>query len=78
MSKEKMEHFLIPEHEKISEKEKEELLKRYNVDLLELPKIKKTDPAIRHLDVKIGDIIRITRQSPTAGKSIFYRVVVNG
>ena len=36
------------------------------------------DPAIEQLDVKIGDIIKIKRNSPTNVESIFYRVVVYG
>jgi len=42
----------------------------------ELPKIFSTDPAIRHLNVKKGDVIKITRKSPTAGETIYYRVVI--
>ena len=77
MTKEQMEHVLVPLHEKISDSEKKELLLKYNVTLLEMPKIKADDPSIRHLDVKRGDMIRITRKSRTAGSTYFYRVVVN-
>jgi len=70
-------HVLIPKHAKLGEKEKKELLETYNITLKELPKIMKDDPAIAHLDVKPGDIIKIIRDSPTAGKSVFYRVVTN-
>ena len=69
-------HVLIPKHAKISEKEKEQLLERYNITLKELPKILKDDPAIAHLDVKNGDVIKIIRRSPTAGEAVFYRGVV--
>ncbi|MBD3163620.1 DNA-directed RNA polymerase subunit H [Candidatus Woesearchaeota archaeon] len=70
-------HILVPKHSKVSEKEKKELLDKYNITVFDLPSIKRTDPGIKDLDVKIGDIIKITRQSPTAGESIFYRCVVN-
>lgn len=70
-------HELVPKHEKISDEEKVSLLEQYHVSLLELPKISKKDPGIRHLEVKTGDVIRITRKSRTAGDAIFYRVVVN-
>ncbi len=73
----KLEHVLIPKHEKISEKAKEKLLEKYNVKIGQLPKVSLDDPAIKHLEVEIGDVVKITRESPTAGESEFYRVVVN-
>ena len=71
----KIEHELIPEHAKISDKEKKELLDKYHISENELPVILSKDAAIAHLDVKPGDIIKVTRNSATAGESIFYRVV---
>ena len=71
-------HMLVPEHSKLNKKEIQELLEKYNLALNELPKILLTDPAIEKLNVKPGDIIKITRDSPTAGISIYYRVVING
>jgi DNA-directed RNA polymerase subunit H len=70
-------HELIPKHSKISEKEKKQLIEKYCIkSLKELPKVLKNDPGIQTLNVKIGDIIKITRQSPT-GESVYYRVVVS-
>ena len=74
---EKLMHILVPEHTKITEKEKEELFKYHNVTIKELPKILISDPAIRHLDVKENDVIKITRKSLTAGTAEFYRGVIN-
>lgn len=71
-------HVLIPKHIKLSEKEKKELFERYNISLEELPKIKKDDQAIARLNVKVGDVIKIIRQSPTAGEAAFYRGVIGG
>ena len=71
-------HMLVPEHSKLTKKEIQELLEKYNLSLNELPKIVLTDPAITNLNAKSGDVIRITRDSPTAGISIYYRVVING
>lgn len=69
-------HFLVPKHTKLSEKEKEELLKKYKITLKELPRIKKDDPAITSLNAKSGDVIKIERESPTSKKAIFYRGVL--
>jgi len=71
-----LQHELIPEHSKVSEKEAKELLKKYNITIREIPKILVTDPAIAHLDVKEGDIIKIKRNSRTAGETVFFRGVV--
>ena len=51
---------------------------KYNLSLNDLPKILSTDPAIEKLNAKESDVIKIIRDSPTAGKSIYYRVVING
>jgi len=75
---EKTQHFLVPVHKKLSEKEKADLLKKYNVTLKELPKILAGDPAIQGLDVKEGDIVKIIRKSHTAGEAFYYRGVING
>ncbi len=76
-AQELVQHILVPEHIKISEEEKKALFEKYNITLRELPKIYKSDPAIAHLNVKENDIIKIIRHSSTAGKSVFYRGVIN-
>ncbi|HLC62946.1 MAG TPA: DNA-directed RNA polymerase subunit H [Candidatus Nanoarchaeia archaeon] len=69
-------HIFVPKHYKLSDEEKNEFLESNNVSKAQLPKIDKEDPAIKHLDVKKGDVIKITRKSPTTGESLFYRIVV--
>ncbi len=76
-SKEPIDHVLVPLHELLSKKEADEILARYNISVSDLPKILPTDPAIRHLDTKYGDIIKITRKSISAGKTVFYRGVAS-
>lgn len=71
-------HILVPKHTKLNEKEKKELLERYNATNREFPKILKSDSALSHLDVSPGDIIKIARRSPTSGETMFYRGVING
>lgn len=73
----KISHFLVPEHTKLSDKDKKELFEKYNIQMKQLPKIFSSDPAIRHLDVKENDVIKIKRTSPTAGSVVFYRGVIN-
>lgn len=69
-------HELVPKHELLSKKEKEVLLDRLNATVKDIPKIFSDDPALRNLEVKKGDIIKITRQSQTAGHTLYYRAVV--
>ena len=69
-------HVLVPKHEKCSETEKKALLKKYGVTISDLPKISINDAAIVDMNLGPGDVIKITRDSPTAGTTIFYRVVI--
>ena len=77
MTEEQLQHMLVPKHEKISEEEKQVLLAKYNITIKELPKIDIKDAAIAHLGAQPGDVIKITRDSPTAGTTVFYRGVMN-
>ena len=74
-----LEHDLVPLHELISDEEKEKLLEKYNIRLKQLPRISINDPVIKTIpDAKVGDVVKITRSSVTAGKAIYYRVIING
>jgi len=68
-------HSIVPAHEILDENAATAVLMEYGVDRSKLPKIKKNDPALPE-GVKVGDIIKITRNSPTAGVSLYFRVVV--
>ena len=69
-------HIYVPKHEIIMKKEAESVLEKYHCKATELPLIFATDPAIIGLGVKPGDMIKITRNSATAGDSFYYRYVV--
>jgi DNA-directed RNA polymerase subunit H len=69
-------HVLVPKHEKLSQAKTKDLLTRYNINTQQLPRINIKDPVLKDLDVKAGDVIKISRDSPTLGKSVYYRVVV--
>lgn len=72
----KTEHVLVPKHELMTDDEKKELLKVYNIKDKDLPKIISSDPIARYYGAKKGQIFKITRQSETCGESIYYRIVV--
>ena len=69
-------HMLVPKHEVLSKEEAEELLRSLGIKKEQLPKIKATDPIAKEIGAKVGEIVKITRESPTAGKSIAYRLVI--
>ena len=68
-------HILVPQHILLSEKEKDEFLQVYNISTKQVPVMRGKDPAIKHLNAKPGDIIKIVRKSQTSGASVFYRAV---
>jgi DNA-directed RNA polymerase subunit H len=70
-------HVLVPKHSKVSDKEKKELFEKYGISLIQLPKILKNDPFVDALGAKPGDVIKITRKSPTSGEAVFYRSVTS-
>ncbi len=69
-------HVYVPKHEIMSRDDAREVLERFNCQPTELPLIFVNDPAIVKLGVKPGDMIRITRDSKTAGEATYYRYVV--
>ncbi|HEX9678340.1 DNA-directed RNA polymerase subunit H [Nitrososphaera sp.] len=71
-------HSYQPKHQIIPKVEAEAVLKKYNAKPGQLPYILMSDKGIEDLDVRPGDIIKITRKSPTAGESVYYRYVVEG
>jgi DNA-directed RNA polymerase subunit H len=71
-------HKLVPKHILLSEQEKEEVLKTYGITLKQLPRILSSDPVIKILGGKPGDVVKIIRKSPTAKETVYYRVVIKG
>lgn len=69
-------HKLVPEHILLLDTEAKTVLKKYNVNQNNLPNILVTDPCVKMLDAKPGQIIKIIRRSQTAGMFTTYRVVV--
>jgi DNA-directed RNA polymerase subunit H (RpoH/RPB5) len=61
----KTKHKLVPIHKKITDKDAQELLKRYSlINKTQIPLIlKDKDPICRYYNFKSGDIIKITQNS---------------
>ncbi len=88
-----LDHNSVPKHEIMQEDEIQLLLNTYHIGKEQLPKIKGVkkgtekvtkkstdkgaDPVVKELGAEIGDIIKITRISQTAGESLYYRLVID-
>jgi len=70
-------HKLVPKHEILDEKEKKAVLANYKIQPYQMPQIKSTDPAVKAIGAKPGDMLKIIRKSATAGAHIAYRYVVD-
>jgi len=68
---------LIPKHEIVSASEAKKIAKKFNTTLDKFPKILESDPQVKSLGAKAGDLIAIHRVDPT-GKYVYYRLVVKG
>ena len=81
-----LEHTLVPEHILLSDEEANKVLADLNLKREQLPKIRKSDAAIRALErtntvghpIEPGSIIKVVRKSETAEEFVAYRVVVIG
>lgn len=71
-------HRLVPKHEVLSQEEAKEVLERYQIEPHQLPLLLSSDPVARVIGAKPGDIVKITRKSPTSGEIVIYRYVVEG
>lgn len=70
-------HVLVPKHELVkTDKEITSILTNYQLkSITQLPLILKTDPMSKYLNAKSGNVIKVTRISPTCGENVVYRCV---
>jgi DNA-directed RNA polymerase subunit H len=66
---------LIPEHELLSASDVKKIVKEYSAALEKFPKILETDPQVKKLNAKPGNVIKVSRVDPT-GSYTYYRLVV--
>ena len=68
-------HVLVPPHEPIADEVQiESIIKKCQVrSRFQFPLILTTDPMARYLGLKHGQLVRIVRASPSAGKCVLYR-----
>ena len=68
-------HMLVPKHEIMTEEEISEEFSEVDYDFKDLPKIKANDPVVEAIGAEPGNVLRITRESQTAGVFVTYRIV---
>ncbi len=72
-----LDHELIPKHEIMVEDELKSVLNKYQIEKEQLPKIKVLDPIALEIGASVGDVVKIMRNSQTAGEAIYYRLVID-
>lgn len=70
-------HEMVPDHVIAEDTEVQMILDHYGINKTHLPRIQVRDPAARVLGARPGQIIRVERESPTAGKTFYYRLVID-
>jgi len=69
-----LEHQYVPKHIILTEDERKEMFKRYNIlDVKNLPDISRFDPVAQAIGMRPGEICRIERPSKTSVISKYYR-----
>ena len=61
----------------MSKKEVEAVKQLYRAELSNFPKIYDSDPVVKAINAKVGDLLKIKRSSPTAGTTTYYRQVIS-
>ncbi|MHA1918041.1 MAG: DNA-directed RNA polymerase subunit H [Candidatus Ranarchaeia archaeon] len=68
-------HQFVPTHEITKKDEISTVLKKYKIRADQLPLINVNDPVVHLLGARSGDVIKVFRESPTAGLVVVYRYV---
>ncbi|MHB8100874.1 MAG: DNA-directed RNA polymerase subunit H [Methanosarcina sp.] len=71
-----LDHESVPKHEIMSEGELKSVLSKFSIEKEQLPKIKVQDPVSKEIGAALGDVVKITRKSQTAGEADYYRLVI--
>jgi DNA-directed RNA polymerase subunit H len=69
-------HFMVPKHEIVPKELETEVLTKFGIKKEQLPKLPKDDPLVAETGAERDDVVKITRESRTAGKAVYFRVVL--
>ena len=66
-------HFSVPKHEYITNKEVKEILLKYNIKINNFEEIRREDPQAKYIGLRPNQICKITRPSTSSIYSVIYR-----
>ena len=70
-----LDHEMIPVHTVLTDEEKEKIIQKYYItDESKFPEISRFDPVAQAIGARPGELVQITRSSPTAITSLYYRI----
>uniref|UniRef100_A0A6C0EV16 RNA polymerase subunit H/Rpb5 C-terminal domain-containing protein n=1 Tax=viral metagenome TaxID=1070528 RepID=A0A6C0EV16_9ZZZZ len=70
-------HSYVPKHIKLTDDEKMEFLKTYNVNETQIPEISRFDPVARAICLKPNDVCKIIRYDKISFNNDYYRICVS-
>ncbi|XP_021744582.1 DNA-directed RNA polymerase V subunit 5A-like [Chenopodium quinoa] len=68
-------HVLKPKHQVLTPREKEKLLKKYNLEEKQLPRISAKDAIVRHYGYEKGQVLKVTYSGEITQSHVTYRCV---
>uniref|UniRef100_M1C1U5 DNA-directed RNA polymerase II n=2 Tax=Solanum tuberosum TaxID=4113 RepID=M1C1U5_SOLTU len=68
-------HVLKPKHELLTNTEKEQLLKKYNLEDKQLPRMSQKDAIARYYGLEKGQVVKVTYNNEIIETHVTYRCV---
>lgn len=69
-------HVLVPKLEILTAEENQKLLKKFNVEAKQIPRLMEVDPIAKYYGLEKGQMVKVTYNGPQTGSLITYRCVV--
>ncbi|KNC79637.1 hypothetical protein SARC_07973 [Sphaeroforma arctica JP610] len=70
-----VQHAAVPKHVVLTNAQKQEIKKKYKIVDTAFPRLLMRDPVARYYGCTRGQVLKIIRDSPMAGKQVTYRII---